>query len=92
MCAITYAFISRSARTAGAWRGFHLKEAFSGWGSYLRIALLGVLFLAESGAGEFLVFTAASCRSPRPDFSALANSPSSPTRSAIAATGPAGSP
>ena len=71
-CAITYAFISRSARTAGAWRGFHLKEAFSGWGSYLRIALPGVLFLAEFWVGEFLVFTAALLPQPEAGLSALA--------------------
>ena len=71
-CAITYAFISRSARTAGAWRGFHLKEAFSGWGSYLRIALPGVLFLAEFWVGEFLVFTATLLPQPEAGLSALA--------------------
>jgi Na+-driven multidrug efflux pump len=43
----TYTYIRTSPKCAHAWHGFSVREACSGWGSYLRLALPGVLFLAE---------------------------------------------
>lgn len=70
--ALTYAYIRTSAKTAHAWGGFKLAEAFSGWAGYLRLALPGVLFLAEFWVGELLVFCAALLPSPAVGLSALA--------------------
>lgn len=46
-CALMYTYISTSPKCRHAWGGFAPREAFSGWRSYLAIALPGVLFLAE---------------------------------------------
>ena len=69
---LTYAYIRCSPKCAHAWSGFRVSEAFSGWAGYLRIALPGVLFLAEFWVGEFLVFCAAMLPNPAVGLSALA--------------------
>ena len=71
-CCLTYGYIRGSPRCAHAWNGFRLSAALSGWGGYLKIALPGVLFLAEFWVGEFLVFTAALLPQPAVGLSALA--------------------
>ena len=71
-CCLTYGYIRLSPRCAHAWSGFKLSHALSGWGGYLKIALPGVLFLAEFWVGEFLVFTAALLPQPAVGLTALA--------------------
>jgi MATE family multidrug resistance protein len=68
---LTYAYIRCSPKCAHAWSGFRVADAFSGWAGYLRIALPGVLFLAEFWVGEFLVFCAAMLPNPAVGLSAL---------------------
>ena len=70
---LTYGYIRYSPKTREAWPdGFQLREAFSGWWSYLQIALPGVLFLAEFWVGELLVFLAALLPHPTVGLSAFA--------------------
>ena len=70
---LTYSYIRSSSRCKHAWpNGFQPSEAFSGWSAYLRLALPGVLFMAEFWVGEFLVFTAALLPSPAVGLSAFA--------------------
>ena len=68
----TYTYIRTSPRCAHAWDGFRLREALSGWADYLRLALPGVLLMAEFLVGEFLVFAAALLPHPAATLSALA--------------------
>ena len=71
--AATYCYIRISPRCAHGWPdGLRVREACSGWAAYLRLALPGVLFLAEFWVGELLVFAAALLPQPAAVLSAFA--------------------
>lgn len=71
--AATYCYICVSPKCAHGWPdGFRMREACSAWAGYLRLALPGVLFLAEFWVGELLVFAAALLPQPAAVLSAFA--------------------
>ena len=69
---LSYAYICMAPELRNAWPGWRWREALSGWGEYLAIALPGVLMLCEFWIGELLMFSASLLPHPAVALSALA--------------------